>query len=285
MSRLLDVHNFVADKLRWQTQVLLDGGLTANARMVGALLAHDLNVERGAAWRSQENMALALQVSLSSVRRGLAELAAAGHLSVRRSRGRGKTQHYAALILDGIEAHDSIDKAIAARRGRMEGVAPVNGDASEKVAPVNGDPAEKVAPVSGEVAEKVAPAARKVFADERQTLYESLNPPLPPQKANRVRERWGADQCVTIAPFPDTSVRAAVVCRLGEAGVRSWLDPHGWDPASRTIVCRLEGAATKLARECGSELRAVGASVVFDKPRFAALMRKGRPVMAEAVHP
>lgn len=68
MSRLLDIRNFVADKLKWQLQVIIDADLTANARLVRCLITHDLNVERGVAWRSQDNMALALGVHKTTVR-------------------------------------------------------------------------------------------------------------------------------------------------------------------------------------------------------------------------
>ena len=90
MSRLLDIRSFVADKLKWQLQVIIDIDLSANARLVGRLITHDLNVERGVAWRSQGNMALALGVHKTTVRRGVAELAKAGYLVVRKAEGRGR---------------------------------------------------------------------------------------------------------------------------------------------------------------------------------------------------
>lgn len=214
MSRLLDVHNFVADKLRWQAQVLLDGRLTANARMVGALIAHDLNVERGAAWRAQENMALALQVSLSSVRRGISELAKLGHLAVRKSCGRGKTQHYAALILDGAEAHDSIDAAVQARKAIGERVAPVTDDTLEKVAPVTFEEPEKVAPVNTQPSEKVAPVTEKGGAGERQTLEEPFNPPQPPSEP-MVRDGPGEPGS---SPVGRACARSVEVRRRGSSG-------------------------------------------------------------------
>lgn len=284
MSRLLDVHNFVGDKFRWQAQVLIDVDLSASAKVVGCLIAHDLNVERGAAWRAQENMAIALGVSVSTVRRAIAELASAGYLAVRRSCGRGRTQNYAALIVDGAEAHDSIDQAIQARKsgpgGAPEKVAPVTLDAPEKVAPVTLDAAEKVAPVTGDTFEKVAPVTGKGSRAANQTLEEPFTPPNPPTRANRVRRDWG-EPVRSFAPFPFRPVREAIVRRLGEEGARSWLDPHGWDGESRTIVTWLGGAADKLQRDCGRELRAMDVAVVFDKARHRALSRQARPVIAD----
>lgn len=283
MSRLLDVHNFVADKLRWQAQVLLDVGLSASAKTVGCLIAHDLNVDKGAAWRAQENMAIALGVSLSTVRRGIAELHTLGHLHVRRSCGRGRTQNYAALIIDGAEAHDSIDRAIAARKAASseaaEKVAPVTLDGSEKVAPVTSDGPEKVSPVTCGDAEKVSPVTGKGGASERQSLEEPFTPPNPPSRANRVRRDWG-EPVRSFAPFPCRAVREAVAGRLGEEGAVSYIDPAAWDGDSRTIVALTSYALDKLQRECGRELKGLGVTVVFDRARHVSLSRQGRPVVA-----
>jgi len=281
MSRLLNIHNFVADKLTWQLQVLLDTSLSANARMVGCLIAHDLNVERGAAWRAQENMALALGVHRDTVRRGIAELAKAGFLAIRRSCGRGRSQHYSALIREAAEAHDSIDRAVAARRAALnpepEKVAGLQVDAQEKVAGLRLDTPEKVAGLRLNETEKVAGLPQKGSRAAHQYLEEPFNPPLPPRATNRVRD-LGFDPQPVRAAFKDLSVRRAVASRLGEEGVRSWLDPHAWDGEGRVIVCRLEGAARKLATDCRRELKAMGVTVVFDKARHAALERAGRPI-------
>jgi hypothetical protein len=291
MSRLLDVHNFVGDKMRWQQQVLIDTGLSLSAKVVGCLIAHDLNVERGAAWRAQENMALALGVSLSTVRRGIAELAGLGYLAIRRSRGRGKTQQYSAMLIDGAEAHDSIDKVIQARRGTAAGdaekVSPLTLDGPEKVARVTGHEPERVARVNIGDAERVSPVTGKGVTGERQYLEEPFTPPFPParrerdlgeSRANRVRGRW-ADEPSHLRPtFQSLEVREVARKRLGEEGVRSWLDASAWDPAGRVVVCPLGFTADHLAREIGRDLKAIGVTVVADKKRFSELMRAGRPV-------
>ena len=283
MSRLLDVHNFVADKLRWQTQVLLDVELTASARVVGCLIAHDLNVERGTAWRAQENMAIALGMSARTVKRGVAELAGRGYLAVRRSRGRTKTQQYAAMLLDAAEDHDSIDKVITARKlaasPEPERVTPVSPDASEKVSPVSPQEVEKVSPASPDPDGKVTSLSGKGVTGVPQSLEDSFTPPSPPSRANRVRREWG-EPSRTFSPFPCRSVREAVAGRLGEDAARSWLDPHSWDGDSRTIVTWLSGAADKLQRDCGRELRGLGVTVEFDKARHVSLSRQPRPVMS-----
>lgn len=268
MSRLLDVHNFVADKLRWQQQVVIDGGLSTSARLIGCLIAHDLNVERGAAWRAQDNMAIALGLSTRTVKRGIAELVALGHLAVRRSRGRGKTQNYSALLIDAAEDHDSIDKVIAARK-----------QATKKVTAVSPDPEEKGSGVSPHGAEKVTPLTGKGDTRVPQSLDEPFNPPSPPSRANRVRSSWG-DPVFKTSPFPDASVRAAIAGRLGEMGAVSWLDPAAWDGEGRVIVHCRAIAVEKLRSECGRELRGLGVTVICDKQRHGALSRQPRPVLA-----
>ncbi len=279
MSRLLDVHNFVGDKLRWQTQVLLDVALSPSAKNVGCLIMHDLNVERGAAWRAQENMAVALGLSTRSVKRAIAELAGRGHLAVRANRGRGRTQQYLAMLLDAAEDHDGIDRVIATRKaaGQLR-----SGDAesgAQKVTPVALEGPEKVTPVSPEPSEKVTSMARKGVTGVPQYLEDSSNPPFPPTRTNRVRSAWGEPPKV-IAPFPEQAVRVAIAGRLGEDGAASWLDPQAWDRDSQTIVTKLGIQAEKLQRECGRELRRLGVDVVCDKARHQALSRLPRPVIA-----
>lgn len=289
MSRLLDIHSFVADKLQWQVQVIVDQNLSANARLVGCLIAHDLNVERGAAWRAQENMALALGVHKTTVRRGIAELAKAGYLAVRKSLGRGKSQHYVALIRDAAEAHDSIDRAIDARRAKItdiaERVAPALLDPSEKVAPALLNEPKKVAPALFDDVERGAPALQKGSSGATLTLEESITPPFPPSRreraqgddrTNRVRRNWG-EPVSALPKFQNAAVRGIAVKRLTEEGARSWLDQNAWDPDAKAIVCQLGFTADRLSRDLGRDLRPLGVSVVCDKRRFDELMRAGRP--------
>lgn len=81
--------------------------------------------------------------------------------------------------------------------------------------------------------------------------------------------------------FQDHDVREAARKRLGDEGVRSWLDPNAWDPPARAIVCQLNFTADRLTRDLHGDLKALGVTVVCDKRRFAELMRTGRPVVSE----
>lgn len=279
MSRPLDVRNFVADKLRWQLQLIIDADLSANARLVGCLIAHDLNVERGVAWRSQDNMALALGVHKTTVRRGVAELADAGCLAVQRARRRGQSLNYQALIRDDADAHQSIDRAVAARRKTTS-------ETASKDAPVLLGDAAMVASVLLCDAAMVAPALRQVTRGATLTLEEPFIPPSPPirrEKERGIRPRTvrgrsfqAADSSQANLPFQDRDVREAARQRLGDEGVRSWLDPNAWDAHARAIVCQLNFTADRLTRDLRCDLKALGVTVVCDKRRFAELARVGR---------
>ena len=285
-SRLLDIHNFVGDKLQWQLQVIIDAKLSANARLVACLITHDLNVERGAAWRAQDNMALALGVHRTTVRRGIAELAKAGYLAIRKAKGRSRSLNYHALIRDAAEAHDNIDRAIQARRDAASQI--LKDDASAlvvdagNVAPALVDPSEEVAPALLADVEDVAPVLDELITGATLTLEESITPPLPPARpcragdrearTNRVRDRRPV---AATAPsiFQDPEVREFAKKKLGDEGVRSWIDPNAWDPTARAIVCPLNFTAERIKRDIGRDLRDIGVKVVCDKRLFDHLMR------------
>jgi hypothetical protein len=100
-SRLLDVHNFVAEKLRHQLQMLHDLGLSPSAKVLGCQLTHDLNVKKQGAWRSQAELSRLLGMDVKTVRRATAELVIRGHLVTTPSRGRGNAILYQALMKEG----------------------------------------------------------------------------------------------------------------------------------------------------------------------------------------
>ena len=288
----MNVRNFVADKLKWQLQLIIDVDLTANARLVGCLIAHDLNVVRGVAWRSQDNMALALGVHKTTVRRFVAELAKAGYLAVQKARRRGQSLNYQALIRDDANVHQSIDRAVAARRKTTSETASKDapallGDAA-LVASVLLCDAAMVAPPLLNEASNVAPVLQQVTPGATLTLEEPYIPPSPPIRrekergiqANTVRDRTfkAADSSKANLPFQDRDVREAARQRLGDEGVRSWLVPNAWDVPARAIVCQLNFTADRLTRDLRSDLKALGVTVVCDKRRFAELSRPGRTV-------
>lgn len=91
MSRPLDLENFVADKLAWHQQVATDPKLSLSAKAVAGLILHDLNADRGGAWRGQDSMASKLGVSVRQLRRLLKELEEASYLQVEVRSGCGRT--------------------------------------------------------------------------------------------------------------------------------------------------------------------------------------------------
>lgn len=278
MSRSLDVQNFVADKLKWQLQLIIDVDLTANARLVGCLIAHDLNVERGAAWRSQDNMALALGVHKTTVRRGVAELAKAGYLVIQKARRRGQSLKYHALIRDDAKAPQSIDRAVEARRKMTLETEPKDAPELHCDAPMAALPLREEAP-------NVAPVLQQVTPGATLTLEEPFIPPSPPirrEEKRGIRSSTRASLTLKDAdighaklPFQDRDVREAARKRLGDEGVRSWLDPNAWDAHARAIVCQLNFTADRLTRDLRKDLKALGVTVVCDKRRFAELARLG----------
>ena len=72
VGALLDRENFVASKLSWQRQLLVDPNLTPFAKVFGSYLMHDLHPGKGGAWRSQSSLAELLAVDLRTIRRAAA---------------------------------------------------------------------------------------------------------------------------------------------------------------------------------------------------------------------
>lgn len=82
MSRLLDLENFVAEKLAWHQRIASDPTVSLSAKAVAGFILHDLNASEGGAWRGQESMAAGLGVSARQLRRLLDELEVASYLQV-----------------------------------------------------------------------------------------------------------------------------------------------------------------------------------------------------------
>ncbi len=62
MSRLLDLENFVAEKLAWHQRIASDPTISLSAKAVAGFILHDLNASEGGAWRGQGSMAASLGV-------------------------------------------------------------------------------------------------------------------------------------------------------------------------------------------------------------------------------
>lgn len=100
MIRPLDPDNFVADKLAWHQQIAMDPKLSMSAKAVAGLILHDLNGDRGGAWRGQKSMAACLGVCERQLRRLLNELAKSFYLQIEGANGRGRTNIYRATRPD-----------------------------------------------------------------------------------------------------------------------------------------------------------------------------------------
>ena len=82
MSRRLNLDNFVAEKLAWNQRVLHDPRISPAAKSVASLIAHDLNVSRGGAWRGQMSMSTLIGLSDRHLRRLLKKLEEASYIEI-----------------------------------------------------------------------------------------------------------------------------------------------------------------------------------------------------------
>jgi DNA-binding transcriptional MocR family regulator len=87
--------SFTTQKLDWIERVIRDNTVPPLARCVATLIGlHYLNRTSGDAWPSHDQLAAALGVSRSTVKRALNGLVDAGHLHRDVAHGRGHRNHY-----------------------------------------------------------------------------------------------------------------------------------------------------------------------------------------------
>lgn len=258
MSRLLDVHNFVAEKLKWQEQVLHDHNISATAKVVGCQLMHDLNVGKRGAWRSQPEISALLGIHLRTVRRSIAELAQAGHLVTTPSKGRGHAILYEALIRTSEPAS-------------KEGNAPsIDAEQRENVGTEKGGKSCRSSEQKG------ANGDRKAARNAPPLLDEPINPPLSPPTPIRPRATTPPSQTARALPPSAIGTGFAVPqfvrSRFPESFAASYLDRAAWRASDRTIVCRGHTAFTRITRDNRALLKELGVVVVLDPPAHDALM-------------
>lgn len=248
MSRRLNLDNFVAEKLAWNQRVLHDPRISPAAKSVASLIAHDLNVSRGGAWRGQMSMSTLIGLSDRHLRRLLKKLEQASYIEIEGGRGRGHTNFYFATFPD--------DDAVTEKR------IPVSEQAPEMRTSASGQRFEKRTPMSDQRPEKRTSASRKADIRVRQSLYEPLKESTPPRQiANPVRTRPG--------PFEAPEIRNEIVGIAGEAATISYLDPATWDAAANRIICRSQTGFTRLRALPGKALGARGVTIVWEPVTYA----------------
>ena len=234
MSRRLDLENFTAEKLAWHRMVAFAPGLKSGAKAVAGMILHDLNAERGYAFRSQKALAEASCVGERQIRRQLKELEDAGFLEVKREPGDDETNHYFAVIPDGIELFRTkeieTEKPAAKLRTSMSADRPKHRTSMSKSPDTN--------------------------------VLQYLEDPF---KESRARKKPPIQSTRPIRRFPDEAIRKKVVAAHGEAFVRSYLDQAAWSPDSRTITCATQIALTVLSDSLRSWLAATGISLTADR--------------------
>ncbi len=248
MSRRLNLDDFVAEKLAWNQRVLHDSRISAAARMVASLIAHDLNVTRGGAWRGQKSMSALAGFSERHLRRLLKELEQASYIEIEGGRGRGLTNLYCATFPD--------DDEVTEKR------TPASDQAPEKRTSASGQRFEKRTPMSDQRPEKRTSASRKADIRVRQSLYEPIKEFTPPrQVASPRRARPG--------PFEAPDIRNEIVGIAGEAAAISYLDPATWDAAANRIICRSQTGFTRLRALAGRALETRGVTIVWEPVSYA----------------
>ncbi len=208
-SGLLDVANFLRDKLAWHQQIVWDPGITMRAKVVAAMLLHDLDPDRGGAYPSQLTMSRRAGCGVRTIQKALDELCAGGFLEVEVLRGRGRTNLYRAL-----------KKASPGAGYRDKNTSP-----GSPFAPENPHRAARFE------AQKANSGAAKRERGYAQTLIE--NP------IERCARTW----------FAADWVREAFIKRLGEPFVGAWLDGSEWDESRSAIIPRTALAYQRLNQE------------------------------------
>jgi len=158
MSAILELHDFMRNKLAWQEATIRDQNLSPVTRLIACQLMHDLHSERRGAWRSQESIAALIGVDVRTVRRALSALVASGYLKATISRGRGHANFYEALFSGA--SGDTENRALA-----------------------SSDAEQNRALASKKAEENRTPVSEK--PDTRTPPYQEINPtpPYTPQGA------------------------------------------------------------------------------------------------------
>lgn len=237
MTRLLDLENFVAEKLTWHQRIASDPTVSLSAKAVAGFILHDLNASQGGAWRGQESMAAGLGVSARQLRRLLDELEAASYLQVEVRKGRGRTNICRATLPN---------ERVAASENRTS-------TAAQTV--------ERRTSATVQTPKNRTLVSRKPDMDVRQYLYDPIRRnPAPPRPAPKPAD---------VVPFPCSEIREAVVEVAGELATISYLDQAAWDPDSQRILCRSTLASSRLQDLAGRHLACRGITIAHQVPLSA----------------
>lgn len=236
MSRLLDLENFVAEKLAWHQRIASDPTVSLSAKAVAGFILHDLNASEGGAWRGQESMAARLGVSPRQLRRLLDELEAASYLQVEVRKGRGRTNVCRATLPD--------ERAVASENRTSTAAQAVKKRTSATV----------------QTPKNRTLASRKPDMDVRQYLYDPIRRFPTPE----VRRPLGNEVTpARIVPFEHSGIREQVVGIAGEGATISYLDPARWDADGSSIVCTSAMGFARLRDIAGRPLAAMGVSITL----------------------
>ena len=227
---VIDVTDFLRQKLAWHQAVIRDPQLTQLAKTIASFLLHDFDWrQNGEAYRSQQGLAQAASCSVRAVQKALSQLAHAGFLHVAVARGRTHTNRYRFVP---VKTNAGSCKA---RRN------------TNKDSPYH---PQKANAAAGQTAEKANGRSAKHERGFAQLLLENPSLPLPPQGAD-LSDGLALQGERTAFAIP-SDIRAFVVAERGEGWTRAWFDQCSWVEASRTLTPIRRIAADTLSRELRS---------------------------------
>lgn len=247
---LVDVAEFLRDKLAWHLQVMCDGRLTSSAKILASLLLHDLNCKYdGFAWRAQsgdDGLAARAGVTTRTIQSGVKELCDAGHLERVVARGRGRSNRYRALLKNTKCA---------------------SGEGAENTKLASGNEAENTKSASGIGLENTKLASEKHEATFAQTLLRNpLNSPLPPKTAEAgaslaSREGGAARSEGSIQSLGELYKRLLLHPKADARIVETYVRAGDFDAESQTFVGLTGTAKHQLTTTCRAAFRDLGVSI------------------------
>lgn len=243
------------ERFRWEDRVTENTTLSNAANRVASYLSRKFFFVSDGVYMAQETLAKALRIHVRTVQRAINQLVAAGFLAVKTFRGRSNANFYSFVreTSDRTKTVDQIPAENAAVSSQKHGVDAVPTNANSTISPIAPTALTASRPNSIQDKHWIPARFRRASSPSRESGSRRLSGP--------VAER-----------FAESEVRSALSRVMGEASVRSYLDPAAWRMHDRTVVCGFELAAHRLAERAERALSQLGVSVVWDRDEHRRLM-------------
>ena len=245
--------SFDRDKLCWHEYVLADAELGAMPKVVAGVIMHDLNAQRGYAWRSQASIAATIGCTERTVQSAISELRRLGYIEV--NQGAGGSNHYAALIPS--PGTPNVAKEISG--GMTSGANPASSPAVAEA--MAASPTDE-AGFRQDFLDKPLEQAHAQPADPSNSSAEAVDEEAYDREA--LPERWSA-----------AAIRDLAFQLVGPDWVYSYLEQSFLDGERGEIIPSTEIAAKRIAERLGKELPGTGWTI---GPVRSRLDRGERPI-------